>query len=77
MFGKLGELAAREVCLEPGPDLATMADVRQALARAYPAASADLLSPRVRGCVNDAMVSDSHPIGPGDEIALLPPVSGG
>jgi molybdopterin converting factor small subunit len=77
LFGKLGELVGREVSLEPSPGLATMAGVRKALARAYPAASADLLSPRVRACVNDAVVSDSYPIAAGDEIGLLPAVSGG
>ncbi|GGE00196.1 hypothetical protein GCM10011515_19990 [Tsuneonella deserti] len=77
LFGKLGELIGREVNFEPEPGTATISDVRQALARAHPAASDDLLSPRVRACVNDAMVSDRHPVAADDEIALLPPVSGG
>ena len=76
LFGKLGELAGREVRLEV-PAGCTVRDVRQSLAAAFPAAADDLLSARVRACVDGAIVGDDRMIdGPG-EVALLPPLSGG
>ena len=76
LFGKLGDLIAREISFDEG-HAATVGALREALAQAYPDAADDLLSPRVRACVNDKVVSDSETLAPGDEVALLPPVSGG
>ena len=76
LFGKLGDLIAREIFFDAG-NAATVGALRQALAAAYPVAAEDLLSPRVRACINDMIVDDGQPLVPGDEVALLPPVSGG
>ncbi|MGX7953500.1 MoaD/ThiS family protein [Tsuneonella sp. HG249] len=76
-FGKLGETIGREVEMRTGFVEGTVAELREALAKSYPSASEDLLSPRVRACVNDAIVTDSHRVSSADRIALLPPVSGG
>jgi hypothetical protein len=35
------------------------------------------LLPRVKAAVNRAVAGDDHPLGDGDELAFLPPVSGG
>lgn len=35
------------------------------------------LLPRVRAAVNRTVVGDDHSLGDGDELAFLPPVSGG
>ena len=77
LFGKLGEAIGREIELRTGFTEGTVAQLREALAEAYPSARMDLLSPRVRACINDAIVTDSHRVALGDRIALLPPVSGG
>lgn len=54
---------------------ATAADVLRAVERAAPALSEVL--PAVRVAVNLAFVEPDHPIGANDEVALIPPVSGG
>lgn len=47
------------------------------LAARYPALAAALGRGRVRACVNDVVVGPDARIGPGDRVALFPPVSGG
>lgn len=76
LYGKLGEAIGREISVD---DMAgrTVSDLRHRLAEQHGALAADLLSPRVRACVNDAVVEEDRVIGPNDELALLPPVSGG
>ena len=76
LYGKLGEVIGREISLA---EIAgrTVAHVRRTLAEQHPRLAADLLSPRVRACVNDAIVGDDHVIQSADDVALLPPVSGG
>ena len=76
-FGKLADSIGREVMLDRQAVGSTIADLRQALAVRYPAAAPDLLSPKVRACINDCISDDADEIAPGDEVALLPPVSGG
>lgn len=76
-FGKLSESIGREVTLDREGLGVTVAELRQALAARYTAAAADLLSPRVRACINDRLGDDADEIMPGDEVAFLPPVSGG
>ncbi len=54
---------------------ATVATVREALVRSIPALAVTL--PHLRMAVDSAYVDDSHAIGPGSEVAVIPPVSGG
>ena len=76
LYGKLGEVIGREISLdEPGER--TVVELRRVLADAYPGLARDLLSSRVRACVNDVIVGDDHLMRPTDDVALLPPVSGG
>lgn len=57
------------------PEPATVADVRRAVAAAYPALAGLL---RVVTVAVDLEVrGDDHPVGPTSEVALLPPVAGG
>jgi molybdopterin converting factor small subunit len=76
LYGKLGEAVGREIAFDDMPGR-TVAHLRRTLAERHPALAADLLSPRVRACVNDALVGEDWVLSRGDELALLPPVSGG
>jgi molybdopterin synthase catalytic subunit len=73
-FGRLREMLAPELFVElPSP--ATVADLWRSLRASYPA-----LAPYdgvVAIAVNQAFSSPSTPLAEGDEVALLPPVSGG
>lgn len=77
LFGKLSDSIGREVCLDHDTGTVTVAELRRALADKYPAAAADVLSPRLRAFVNNEVVDEVRVIVAGDEVALLPPVSGG
>lgn len=57
------------------PEGARAADARAAIVRAHPALG-PLLS-RLRLAVNREIAPDTQPLAPGDEVALIPPVSGG
>lgn len=74
-FAVLRERARREretVTLEPGSDVAA---ARAAIARLHPAL--EPLLPMVQTAVNRVIVTATHALGDGDELALIPPVAGG
>jgi sulfur-carrier protein len=54
----------------------TVGQVIEAARERYGDTFASLL-PTCRIWVNGEPVTDDHPVGPGDELAVLPPVSGG
>jgi molybdopterin converting factor subunit 1 len=75
LFAAARELAGDsevEIELPPGADVA---EVRQALATKYPKLST--LTSRSLMAVNAEYASDATPVTEGDELALIPPVSGG
>ena len=74
-FGKLGETIGREIELARPAGVETVGALRRHLAERHPAA--DLIGPRVRVCVGDAIAGDDAEIGEDSEIAFLPPLSGG
>lgn len=75
LFGSLREAAgARTLALEL-PDGAKVEDVRGALAKRLPAAAR--LGSRVAIAVNQELALPGTVLAEGDEVALLPPVSGG
>jgi len=75
LFAGLHDLVGRrEVELEL-VDGATVADLREQLASQYPAV-APLMSALVCA-VNEEYVPNERRLSPGDEVALIPPVSGG
>lgn len=57
------------------PDSATVADLRTAIARRWPALAS--LAARVMVAVNSQYASDSTRLDADSEVALIPPVSGG
>lgn len=75
-FGRLREALGdeRELADEPGETVAAM---RRRLAGLHPHAAADLLSPRVRACVDDVVVGEDFVVGGHARVELLPPLSGG
>lgn len=75
LFARLSELAGtRQTEIEIGEGL-TAGDAFSLLARQYPAF--DGLEEVVMYAVNSEYVDANHPLQPGDELALIPPVSGG
>jgi molybdopterin converting factor subunit 1 len=75
LFARLRELAgARELEVELGEGL-TAADVYALLARRYPALAG--LDESLMYAVNAQYVPPDHQVRDGDEVALIPPVSGG
>lgn len=75
-FGKLRESLGdeREIDVAEGESVAAL---RRRLAAAHPLASADLLGPRTRACVNDAIVGEDFALGGDERVEFLPPLSGG
>ena len=76
LFAMLRERAGRDSFeLELG-DGSTVADALEALKDSSPLGEALERMP-VRAAVNREYVADDSPLSPGDEVALIPPVSGG
>jgi molybdopterin converting factor subunit 1 len=73
-FARLRELAGVDTTRVRMPSGATLFDVYEALRVAYPA-----LPPRegVRGAVNEEFADWDTAVTDGDEVAFIPPVSGG
>lgn len=74
LFASLRELAVERATLELS-DGATADDAWHQLAARYPALAAH--RPYVRAALNGAYVAWDAPLADGDELAFLPPVSGG
>jgi len=75
LFARARELAGADsiaIELEPG---ATASDLRQRIAKAYPALAS--LLERSALAVNDEFADDTLTLPVNAEVALLPPVSGG
>lgn len=78
LFGRLKDaFGAASIALPEG--VGTAAELRVALAAAYPDLAAVLSAKTVRIAVNQELVADEAAvrISEADEIALLPPLSGG
>lgn len=76
-FGRLGDLAGgieRSVTLSEPYQVSALIDVLEAGDRLLGSA---LLDPKVRYALNGAMVGADALVEDGDELAFLPPVSGG
>jgi molybdopterin converting factor subunit 1 len=74
-FALARELAETGDAILEVPDGATVADVRLAISRRWPALTA--LSSQVMIAVNSQYASDSTKVAADAEIAFIPPVSGG
>ena len=76
MLGRLRDVAGwRERTLDRPP--ATLSALRALLANEDPALGEALAGKGVQAAVNKALVRADAALAPGDEIAFLPPMSGG
>ena len=75
LFAVLRERAGESEAMLELPDGATVAVARDLLARTYPTLATHLS--RVAFAVNQSYVKPDAPLADGDELALIPPVSGG
>jgi molybdopterin synthase catalytic subunit len=75
LFASLRDLAGARAIEVDVEEPATVDDVTRRLAGLHPALGERL--PRVRVAVNDRLAEPSTPLAAGDEVAYLPPVSGG
>ena len=76
MLGRLRDVAGwRERTLDAPP--ATLSALRALLAREDPALGEALAGKGVQAAINKALVRADAALAPGDEIAFLPPMSGG
>lgn len=76
MLGRLRDVAGwRERTLQDPP--ATLSALRDLLAKEDPALGEALAGKGVQAAVNKALARGDATLTPGDEIAFLPPMSGG
>jgi molybdopterin synthase catalytic subunit len=75
LFAAIAEAAGERALAIELPEGATAADARDAVAAQFPVAA--LACARVALAVNAAYASPEQPLREGDEVALIPPVSGG
>ena len=72
-FGRLSETIGREIDVDLPTDGCTIAELRARLAEVH----GDLGASTVRACIDREIVSESARVLPGQEVAFLPPLSGG
>ncbi|NNL85655.1 MAG: hypothetical protein HKP27_08390 [Myxococcales bacterium] len=75
LFGSIREHAGSKELSQELPEGATVGSLRRALAASL--APVAELGPRLRIAVNREVAVETTPLSEGDEVALLPPVSGG
>ena len=75
LFAAARDLAGADSLALDLPAGATVADLRAELARRVPALAKLLAKSAV--AVNHDFVEDDRVLAPGDEVAIIPPVSGG
>jgi molybdopterin synthase sulfur carrier subunit len=67
-----------EETVDPPPAVATVAALRAWLGQRHPRFAEACAQPGlVRCAVNQDYAEDAAPVGPGDEVAFFPPVTGG
>lgn len=77
LCGRLAEPAGSALSLEHDPASCSIAELRAALAAAYPFLASAMANARVRACVDEVIVTDDAVVAAGQVIAFFPPVSGG
>ncbi len=75
LFAILREKAGTSEMMVDLPEYSTVADLLAALESRFPDLSASV--PHTMIAVNTEYVENTHPLHDGDEVALIPPVSGG
>jgi sulfur-carrier protein len=72
------KIGIAEERVDPPPEVTTVAALLEWLKRRGPGFAEALKDTRiVRVAVNHEYVASDHPLRPGDEVALFPPVTGG
>jgi molybdopterin synthase catalytic subunit len=75
LFGSIRDAAGAKELAVAVPEGATVADLRRLLAQDHP--SFEEMADRLRVAVNYELVQGESTLSEGDEVAFLPPVSGG
>ena len=75
-YGRLADALGPEMEVDL-PSSCSVDELREHVARLLPESATALRNKRVRACIDDSIVLDSHVIGPADRIEFIPPVSGG
>ncbi|WP_408587941.1 MoaD/ThiS family protein [Novosphingobium sp.] len=77
MCGRFAELARDVIDFPVSPDGETIAYVMGRLVQAFPGLAEPLRGPRVKACLDEAIVPFDALACPGQVLAFFPPVSGG
>jgi molybdopterin synthase sulfur carrier subunit len=78
LFGRLGDLhSGSSIDIELNDSLKTASDVRDRLSSEFPDLSKALSEPQTLIALNQKIVGADQPLSSGDELAFLPPVTGG
>lgn len=75
LFARARELAGTDVAHVDFAATATVAEIRNGLAARYPEAAGLIACSAM--AVNGEYAAEDQPVADGDEVALIPPVSGG
>lgn len=75
-YGRLAEAIGPELEVD-APFGSSVEQLRERLVAEFPEAEQPLRSRRARACVGDSIVRDEYVLQEGDDLAFLPPVSGG
>lgn len=73
LFGRLGETIGREIDFDLPDSGCTVAELRAALAETHDGLAAG----SVRACIDHEIAPESAMVLPGQEVAFIPPLSGG
>ncbi len=73
-FGIAKEIVGNANCAVPDADISNVAELKEYLRQTYPEFNK---YKDFQVAVNQAFAEDTSPITPTDEIAIIPPVSGG
>lgn len=77
LFGRLADRAGREVEIDVPAAGCTIAALRDLVAAACPGLAGELDPARIRACIDRELASEGSLARPGQEVAFLPPLSGG
>ncbi len=77
LCGRLAEPLGPQLIIDDCSAIHCVADLREAIASAHPVLAAQIMSQRVRACIDNEIVRDTALVGPGAIVAFFPPLSGG
>jgi molybdopterin converting factor small subunit len=76
-FGRFGEQFGREVDVDLPAGGCTVRELRELLIERLPAADESWRNRCISICVDQVILGEDDPVRPGQEIAVMPPLSGG